>query len=304
METASHIWSDGELVPWDDANVHFLSHALHYGTGVFEGIRAYNTPDGTAVFRLDEHMARLDASARAYQIPMKYTIQEWNEACLHLLRETGLESAYIRPLVFYGGGSIGVNPAKNEVVAMMAAFPWGAYLGDEAAEKGIDTMVSSWRRISHTSLIPTAKGSGGYLNSVLAKQESLAAGFDEAIMLNDVGSVSEGSGMNLFIVNDGVVFTPPISAGILEGITRNTVIELLREEGVEVREMDLARGALYAGEEMFLTGTAAEVTPIRSVDRRLVGEGTRGPITKKAQELFTAVVAGKIDEHRDWLTFV
>jgi len=304
METASHIWSDGELVPWDEANVHFLSHALHYGTGVFEGIRAYNTPEGTAVFRLHEHMARLDASARAYQIPMKYTVEEWDEACLHLLRETGLESAYIRPLVFYGGGSIGVNPAKNEVVAMMAAFPWGAYLGDEAAEKGIDTMVSSWRRISHTSLIPTAKGSGGYLNSVLAKQESLAAGFDEAIMLNDAGSVSEGSGMNLFIVNSGIVYTPPISAGILEGITRNTVIELLREEGVEVREMDLARGALYAGEEMFLTGTAAEVTPIRSVDRRVVGEGSRGPITKKAQELFAAVVAGKIDEHRDWLSFV
>ena len=161
METASHIWSDGELVPWDEANVHFLSHALHYGTGVFEGIRAYNTPEGTAVFRLHEHMARLDASARAYQIAMKYTVEEWDEACLHLLRETGLEAAYIRPLVFYGGGSIGVNPAKNEVVAMMAAFPWGAYLGDDAAEKGINTMVSSWRRISHTSLIPTAKARAG-----------------------------------------------------------------------------------------------------------------------------------------------
>lgn len=304
METASHIWSDGELIPWDDANVHFLSHALHYGTGVFEGIRAYNTPEGTAVFRLHEHMLRLDASARAYQIPMKYTVDEWDEACLHLLRETGLESAYIRPMVFYGGGSIGVNPAKNEVVAMMAAFPWGAYLGDEAAEKGIDTMVSSWRRISHTSLIPTAKGSGGYLNSVLAKQESLAAGFDEAILLNDAGSVSEGSGMNLFMVSNEVVYTPPISAGILEGITRNTVIELLQGEGVEVRETDLARGALYIGDEMFLTGTAAEVTPIRSVDRRPVGDGTRGPITKKAQELFAAAVAGKIDEHQDWLTYL
>lgn len=304
METASHIWSDGELIPWDDANVHFLSHALHYGTGVFEGIRAYNTPEGTAVFRLHEHMTRLDASARAYQIPMKHTVEQWDEACLHLLRETSLESAYIRPMVFYGGGSIGVNPAKNEVVSMMAAFPWGAYLGDEAAEKGINTMVSSWRRISHTSLIPTAKGSGGYLNSVLAKQESLAAGFDEAIMLNDAGSVSEGSGMNLFVVSNDVVYTPPVSAGILEGITRNSVIELLSGEGVEVREIDLARGALYTGDEMFLTGTAAEVTPIRSVDSRLVGDGTRGPITKKAQELFAAAVAGKLDEHRDWLTYI
>ncbi len=235
---------------------------------------------------------------------MRHSVDEWDEACLHLLRETSLESAYIRPMVFYGGGSIGVNPAKNEVVAMMAAFPWGAYLGDDAAEKGIDTMVSSWRRISHTSLIPTAKGSGGYLNSVLAKQEALAAGFDEAILLNDAGSVSEGSGMNLFVVSQGAVYTPPISAGILEGITRNSVIELLADEGVEVRETDLARGALYAAEEIFLTGTAAEVTPIRSVDRRIIGEGSRGPVTKKAQELFGAAVAGKLDDYGHWLAFV
>jgi branched-chain amino acid aminotransferase len=304
METASHIWSDGELVPWDDANVHFLSHVLHYGTGVFEGIRAYNTPEGTAVFRLHDHMVRLVASARSYNIPMKWTAEELEQACLRLLRETGLESAYIRPNVFYGGGSIGVNPAKNEVRVMMAAFPWGAYLGDDAAEKGITTMVSSWRRISHTSLIPTAKGSGGYLNSVLAKEEALASGYDEAIMLNDGGSVSEGSGMNLFIVSQGVVHTPPVSAGILEGITRNSVMELLRDEGVEVRESDLARGALYVGDEMFLTGTAAEVTPIRSVDGRQIGDGSRGPITKKAQELFTAAVAGKLDDYRHWLEFV
>ncbi|HZD22133.1 MAG TPA: branched-chain amino acid transaminase [Acidimicrobiia bacterium] len=304
METASHIWSDGELVPWDSANVHFLSHALHYGTGVFEGIRAYNTPEGSAVFRLREHMKRLEVSARSYLIPMKYTPDEWSDACLHLLRECKLESAYIRPLVFYGGGSIGVNPAKNEVVSMMAAFPWGAYLGDDALEKGIDTMVSSWRRISHTSLVPTAKGSGGYLNSVLAKQEAVAAGYDEAILLNDAGSISEGSGMNLFIVRDEVVYTPPVSAGILEGITRNSVIELLSDEGVEVREIDLARGTLYTGDEIFLTGTAAEVIPIRSVDGRQVGDGTRGPITMKAQELFADAVAGKLDDYRDWLTFV
>jgi len=235
---------------------------------------------------------------------VKWNAEQWDEACLYLLRETGLESAYIRPQIFYGGGSIGINPAKNEVRSMMAAFPWGAYLGDDAAEKGISTMVSSWRRISHTSLIPTAKGSGGYLNSVLAKQEALAAGHDEAIMLNDAGSVSEGSGMNLFIVSQDVAYTPPVSAGILEGITRNSVIELLRDDGVEVREVDLARGALYTGEEMFLTGTAAEVTPIRSVDGRLVGDGGRGPVTKKAQELFAAAVAGKTDDFRHWLEFV
>jgi branched-chain amino acid aminotransferase len=235
---------------------------------------------------------------------MRWTVEQWEQACLELLRHTGLDSAYVRPNVFYGGGSIGINPAKNEVRSMMAAFPWGAYLGDDAAEKGISTMVSSWRRISHTSLIPTAKGSGGYLNSVLAKQEALAAGHDEAILLNDSGSVSEGSGMNLFIVNDGVVYTPPVSAGILEGLTRNSVIELLADEGVQVREVDLARGALYVGDEMFLTGTAAEVTPIRSVDGRLVGDGVRGPITKKAQELFAAAVAGKLDDYRHWLEFV
>jgi len=304
METASHIWSDGELVPWDEARVHFLSHALQYGTGVFEGIRAYNTPEGTAVFRLHDHMVRLKASARAYNIPMKWSVEEWGEACLELLRHTGLESAYVRPQVFYGGGSIGINPAKNEVRAMMAAFPWGAYLGDDAAQKGISAMVSSWRRISHTSLIPTAKGSGGYLNSVLAKQEALSAGYDEAIMLNDSGSVSEGSGMNLFVVSQGVVYTPPVSAGILEGITRNSVIELLHDDGVEVRETDLARGALYTGDEMFLTGTAAEVTPISSVDGRSVGDGSRGPVTKKAQEMFAAAAAGKLDEYRHWLEFV
>ncbi|HUG09104.1 MAG TPA: branched-chain amino acid transaminase [Acidimicrobiia bacterium] len=304
METASHIWSDGELVPWDEANVHFLSHALQYGTGVFEGIRAYNTPEGTAVFRLHDHMIRLDASARAYAIPMRWSVEEWKEACFHLLRETGLESAYIRPQVFYGNGAIGIDPSRNEVIAMMAAFPWGAYLGDDAAEKGISTMVSSWRRISHTSLIPTAKGSGGYLNSVLAKQEAVAAGHDEAIMLNDAGSVSEGTGMNLFVVSRGVVYTPPVSAGILEGITRNSVIDLLRDDGVEVREIDIARGALYTGDEMFLTGTAAEVTPIRSVDGRLIGDGDRGPVTKKTQELFSAAVAGKLDDYRHWLEFV
>ncbi len=304
METASHIWSDGEFVPWDEANVHFLSHALQYGTGVFEGIRAYNTPEGTAVFRLHEHMERLDISARAYAIPMKWSVEQWDEACLELLRYTGLESAYIRPQVFYGSGSIGINPAKNEVHSMMAAFPWGAYLGDDAAEKGISTIVSSWRRISHTALIPTAKGSGGYLNSVLAKQEALAAGHDEAIMLNESGSVSEGSGMNLFLVSKNVVYTPPVSSGILEGITRNSVIELLKDDGVEVVEVELARGSLYAADEIFLTGTAAEVSPIRAVDGRQVGTGERGPITKKAQELFVAATAGKLDEYRHWLEFV
>lgn len=304
MEPSSHIWNDGELVPWDKATVHFLAHALHYGTGVFEGIRAYDTPEGTAVFRLHEHMVRLEASARAYGIPLKWNADQLDAACLELLRVTGLESAYIRPLVFHGIGAIGLNPAKNVVRTMMAAFSFGAYLGEDGIQKGITAMVSSWRRISHTSLIPTAKGSGGYLNSVLAKQEAIRAGFDEAIMLNDAGNLSEGSGMNLFIVNQGVVYTPPVSSGILEGITRDSVIQLLRREGIEVREIDLARGSLYTGEEVFITGTAAEVTPIREVDGRPVGSGRPGPITRKAQGLFADATAGKIEDFAHWLTYV
>lgn len=304
MDPASHIWSDGEMVPWDQATVHFLSHALQYGTGVFEGIRAYKTPEGTAVFRLGEHMERLEASARAYGIPMHYTADEWSQATLDLLRITELESAYIRPQVFYGLGSIGLDPSANEVHNMIGAFQFGSYLGEEGINKGISAMVSSWRRISHTSLIPTAKGSGGYLNSMLAKQEATKAGYDEAILLNESGSVSEGSGMNIFLVNKGVAYTPPVSAGILEGITRNTVIELLETEGVEVRLTDLARGSLYVAEEIFLVGTAAEVTPVRAVDGRTVGSGEPGPITRKAQDIYAAAVNGKLDGYADWLDFV
>jgi len=292
------------MVSWDEATVHFLAHALQYGTGVFEGIRAYDTPEGTAVFRLTDHMVRLEASARAYGIPMRWDADQLSQATLDLLRVTGLDSAYIRPQVFYGLGSIGLDPSTNEVHTMIGAFNFGAYLGEEGINKGISAMVSSWRRISHTSLVPTAKGSGGYLNSVLAKQEATRAGFDEAILLNDVGTLSEASGMNLFTVSKEIVHTPPVSSGILEGITRNTVIDLLTEEGLEVRQADLARGSLYTADEAFLTGTAAEVTPIRAIDGRPVGSGEPGPVTRKAQDMYSAAVNGKLDAHRDWLAFV
>lgn len=304
MEPASHIWSDGELVDWDQATVHFLSHALQYGTGVFEGIRAYDTPEGTAVFRLHDHMVRLEASARAYGFAMRWSASELVEATANLLRTTELESAYIRPQVFYGLGSIGLDPAQNQLHTMIGAFSFGAYLGAEGIRKGITAMVSSWRRISHTALIPTAKGSGGYLNSMLAKQEAVRAGYQEAIMLNEGGTLSEGSGMNLFLVSEGVVFTPPVSSGILEGITRNSVIHLLESDGVEVRQVDLARGSLYTAEEIFLTGTAAEVTPVREIDGRTVGSGEPGPVTRKAQEMYSALVVGKLEGYEDWLTFV
>jgi branched-chain amino acid aminotransferase len=304
METATHIWSDGELIPWDEARIHFLSHALHYGTGVFEGIRAYQTPEGTAVFRLGEHMERLHASARSYRLPLKWTTDQLVDATLDLLRETGLDSAYIRPLVFWGAGDVGLFPKNSPVHTMIAAFPFGAYHGSDAADRGITAKVSSWRRISHTSLIPTAKGAGGYLNSMLAKAEALNSGCDEAILLNDAGSVTEGSGMNLFVVEGGVVSTPPISSGILDGITRNSLISLLATEGIEVRETDLARGSLYTADEIFLAGTAAEVIPIREVDWRQIGEGKPGPVARKAIELYREAVSGKIDEFRHWLTFV
>lgn len=304
MEKASHIWSDGELVPWDEAKVHFLAHGLQYGTGVFEGIRCYDTPSGPAVFRLSEHMMRLDASARAYGIPMRWSAEELGEATKSLLTETGLAAAYIRPQVFYGTGAIGLDPQGNEVHTMIAAFPFGSYLGDDGVERGISAMVSSWRRISHSSLIPTAKGSGGYLNSLLAKQEAVRCGYDEAFLLNEGGSVSEGSGMNLFVVYGEEARTPPVSAGILEGITRNSVIELLTADGVDVGEKEISRGSLYLADEIFLTGTAAEVTPVTSVDGREIGSGRPGPVTKKAQELFHDAVAGKLDEYSHWLDHI
>ena len=304
METAAKIWTDGEFVDWADATVHFLSHALHYGTAVFEGIRAYKTPEGTAVFRHRDHMDRLAMSAKAYGIPMKYTVEELEETNRELLRVNELESAYIRPLVFFGEGGIGINTAKNEVHTFIAAFPWGAYLGEDGIKNGITAKVSSWRRISHNSFIPTAKGSGGYLNSVLAKQEASADGYDEAIMLNDSGSVSEGSGMNLFAIYGSRVVTPQVSSGILEGITRNSVVELLESEGTTVEQTELARGSLYAADEIFITGTAAEVTPIREIDGRPVGDGKPGPVTRKAQALFSDAVAGKLPEVSGWLDYI
>lgn len=301
MEKATYIWDEGELVPWDDATVPFLSHALHYGTGVFEGIRSYEIEGGAAVFRLGDHMARLEASARAYAIPMEYSADDLSKATISLLRANELTGAYIRPLVFHELGEFGLNPAGSRVRTMMAAFALGSYLGDDGVANGIRAKVSSWRRISHADFIPTAKGAGGYLNSSLAKGEAVRSGYDEAIMLNQSGSVSEGSGMNLFIVSDGVVYTPPVSAGILKGLTRDSVMEILVDEGYEVREVDLARGSLYVADEIFLTGTAAEVTPVVEIDDREIGSGSPGPVTAVAQQIFSRAVRGEIDQYRKWL---
>jgi len=304
MQPTTYIWMDGELVAWDDANVHVLSHGLHYGTGAFEGIRAYETDSGTAVFRLTEHTERLARSCKALGIPVDWTVDELVKASKELLSLNGLTSGYIRPLVFYGTGSMGLNPAGASVHTIIATWEWGAYLGEEGVANGIRVKVSSWRRIGHDALMPNAKLTGGYVNSVLAKQEALRAGYDEALMLNSEGFVAEGSGENLFVIRDGVVRTPPVTAGVLDGLTRESVMTLLRDDGYEVVETNIARTDLYYADELFFSGTAAEVTPVREVDDRPVADGRPGPVTKRAQQMFMDTVTGKNERHADWLEYI
>jgi branched-chain amino acid aminotransferase len=297
------VWFDGELVPWDQANIHVLSHGLHYGSGVFEGIRAYATDRGPAVFRLSDHMRRLEASAHAYRIPLPWTAAQFVAAALEVVRSNELAACYLRPIVFYGTGSIGLNPKGAQVRAAIVAFEWATYLGAEGLEKGVRVKVSSWRRIGHEAFVPDAKGAGQYMNSVLAKQEALAAGYDEALMLNAGGFVAEGTGENVFLVEGGVARTPEAASGILPGITRATVLRLLGDAGVPVAEGPVLRSELYRAEELFFTGTAAEVTPIREIDDRIVGAGQPGPITRRAQDLYAAAVRGELPAYRDWLEY-
>jgi branched-chain amino acid aminotransferase len=298
------IWMDGELVPWQDAQVHVLSHAVHYGSGVFEGIRAYETARGPAVWRLDEHLKRLFRSAKLYHIEIPYSLEALTQATKDVISANGLDSCYIRPLVLRGYGEMGVNPLDAPVDVAIAVWPWGAYLGEDALEHGVRIKISSWRRNNQNSLPAAAKATGQYINSVLAKVESVKAGYDEAVMLNESGYVTDGSGENVFIVRDGVLDTPPISAGCLDGITRASVIALARDLGFEVREENLVRTDLYNADEAFFTGTAAEITPIREVDDRVVGEGHRGPVTKELQGAFFAATKGEDDRYLSWLTFV
>jgi branched-chain amino acid aminotransferase len=304
MQPTTYIWMDGELVAWDDATVHVLAHGLHYGTGAFEGIRAYETDSGTAVFRLTEHTERLARSCKALGIPVDWTVDDLVKASKELLSLNGLTSGYIRPLVFYGTGSMGLNPAGASVHTIIATWEWGAYLGEEGLANGIRVKVSSWRRIGQDALMPNAKLTGGYVNSVLAKQEALRGGYDEALMLNSEGFVAEGSGENLFVVRDGVIRTPPVTAGVLDGLTRESVMTLLRDDGYEVVETNIARTDLYYADELFFTGTAAEVTPVREVDDRMVGDGRPGPVTKRAQQMFMDTVTGKNERYGDWLEYI
>ena len=303
MEPTTYVWMDGAMVPWEDATVHVLSHALHYGTGVFEGIRAYETAKGTAVFRLTDHMDRLHRSAKAYRMELEWSVEDLAKASKELLNANGLESGYIRPIVFLELGAVGLNPASARVRSAIITWRWGAYLGEEGVRDGIRVRVSSWRRFSQDAF-PNAKATGTYINSILAKSEAVQNGYDEAIMLNSKGDLAEGSGENLFLVNDGVVYTPPISAGCLDGFTRNSVVTLLREDGYEVVERLMQRSDLYYCDELFLTGTAAEVTPIREVDDRPVGAGRPASITRRAQQLFADTVSGKADAHPEWLEYV
>ena len=304
LKKMESIWFNGRLVPWDEANIHVLSHVVHYGSSFFEGIRCYETSQGTAIFRLTPHMRRLYDSARIYRTEIPYSLETLVAAVKATVRANGLRSGYIRPVVYRGYGEIGVNPLPNPVEVAIATIEWGKYLGAEAMEQGVDVCVSSWNRFAPNTIPALAKAGGNYLNSQLVKLEALANGYAEGIALDTNGNVSEGSGENLFLVRDGVVYTPPVGASILNGITRDTVITLLGELGVTVREQIIPREMLYLADELFFTGTAAEVTPVRSVDRITVGVGRRGPLTGEVQAAFFAVVQGEREDRYGWLEYV
>ena len=298
------IWFDNEFVPWAEAKVHVLSHALHYGSSVFEGIRAYETPRGVAIFRLEPHVKRLFDSCKIARMDIPYTPEEVTEAIVDTVRRNRLRSCYIRPLVFRGYEVLGVDPRSCPVHLIIAAFEWGTYLGAEALEQGVDVGISSWRRMAPDTFPALGKIGGHYVNSQFMVMEARDRGFVEAIALDIYGYVSEGSGENIFVVQDGVIYTPPLGASILGGITRDSVITIARDLGYEVREQLIPREMLYIADEVFFTGTAAEVTPIRSVDGQPVGEGRRGPITAKIQEQFFGITQGKIPDRYGWLHYV
>lgn len=298
------IWLDGEWLDWDQAQVHILTHTLHYGLGIFEGIRCYRTDAGRgALFRLPEHIRRLYESARINLMEMPYPREQLQSVVIECLRANQLEEGYVRPLVFLGAGSMGLNPEGNPVRAAVVAWPWGAYLGEEGLQRGIRARVSSYARHFENSKMTKGKTCGDYVNSILAKREALLDGYDEAIMLDTRGRVSEASGENIFVVRDGVIKTPALPT-VLDGITRASVITLARDKGMEVVECDITRDELYIADEVFLTGTAAEVTPIREIDHRTIGNGSRGKTAETLQKAFFDVVAGRAAKYESWLTYL
>lgn len=304
IEKSQFIWMNGEMVGWDEANVHVLTHGLHYGSGVFEGIRAYRTPNGPAVFRLKDHVNRLFESAHIFMIDIPFSTETITEAIKAIVRDNNLEECYIRPIVYLGYGEMGLNPLACKADVSVAAWKWGTYLGEDGVTKGIRLKVSSWVRHNPNSLPPAAKGTGMYMNSSLAKVEAVKAGYDEAILLSPQGYVSECTGENVFVVRKGRVFTPPTSAGALEGITQSTVSALAQELGYKVEVENILRSDLYTAQEIFVCGTAAEVTPAVSVDDRMVGDGKPGVFTKAIQAAYYAAVHGENDRHPEWLDYV
>ena len=301
MQESNWIWMNGELVKWNDAKVHFLTHGLHYGTGIFEGIRSFLTPMGPAIFRLGEHLARLFESAKIYMMKMPFTVDAVADATKVTVDANKLDECYIRPLAFYGYGEMGLNPLPNKVSLGIACWRWDSYLGEKAEREGIRCQVSSWRRVNSSTMPPQAKSTANYANASLAKVEALKAGYDESIMLNTEGMVSEASAENVFRVKDGIVSTPPASAGVLRGITRDTIIKVVPEIGREFRRSDISREELYTSDELFLTGTAAGVTPVREVDGRKIGTG-EWPITHRLQKAYDDIVHGRNPKHSNWLT--
>ena len=302
------VWHDGEFINWNDARVHVMSHVLHYGSSIFEGIRCYATKQGPAVFRLREHMQRFLNSAKIYRMDHELTVDQLCDASIELVKRSGMDQCYIRPILFRSldeaNPAFGVNPFPNPLACYIGAWDWGKYLGDEAIEQGVDVCVSTWNRLSANSMPPMAKSGANYMNSQLIKMEALINGFAEGIALDDRGYVSEGSGENIFLVTGDIVLTPPLSSSILPGITRDSVIQICQELGITIKERTIQRAALYVADELFFSGTAAEVTPIRSVDRITIGNGGRGPITEKIQKLFFEITKGERPAPSNWLTYV
>ncbi len=303
MAKMDYIWFNGELVEWDKATLHVLSHVVHYGSSVFEGVRCYETPRGPAIFRLREHTRRLFNSAKIYRMELPYSEDQINRASHELIAANKLRSAYLRPIAFRGFGTLGVDPRGCPVEVAIAAMNWGKYLGDEALEQGVDVGVSSWTRIAPNTLPAMAKAAANYMNSQLIKLEAIQHGYSEGIALDVDGYISEGSGENLFLVNNGRLVTPPLSASVLPGITRDSILTLAREQGIPIIEERIPREALYLADELFFTGTAAEVTPIRSVDGIQIGIGKRGPITERLQQAFFGVISGEAEDHWGWLDY-
>jgi branched-chain amino acid aminotransferase len=296
------IWRNGKLVSWDEATIHVISHVVHYGSSVFEGMRCYETPNGGAIFRAREHMRRLADSCKIYRMPLPYSVEELVEAAVETVASNDLRECYLRPVVIRTGEQMGVLPTDVPVEVFIIAWKWGTYLGHEAVEKGADVKVSSWRRAAPDTFPALAKAGGNYLNSQLSKSEARQDGYVEGIMLDSFGYVAEGSGENLFVVRDGVIHTAPMSAGILNGITRDSIMQIARDFGYEVRETLMPREFLYVADEMFFCGTAAEITPIRSVDRMPVGDGKPGPMTRRIQAEYMGLVKGRVDDRHGWLT--